>query len=335
RILGRREGPVAPEPAAHAEMAGRALRRAGLAARLETCPDGMVRIRRPLPEPVPLATLIVPTRDRVDLLRTCLTSLRGRTDWARLDIVVVDNDSRDPATLAYLREIEASGAARILRWPGPFDFAAMNNAAARQASEGLLGFINNDVEAYRPDWLQRMAAEALRPEVGAVGAKLVDADGRIQHGGIVLGTGGGMATHAHRFFPGHAPGHLDRLRRTHRVAAVTAACLVVEARKFHAVGGFDAERFAVDFNDVDLCLRLDDGGWRTLMVPEAVLHHREAASRHWTPEALARHEAEVARFRGRWGARLAADRWYHPGFDPELGTYVRLRPTPPKGAQPR
>ncbi len=213
----------------------------------------------------------------------------------------------------------------MLPCPGPFNFAAMNNRAAAEARGRLLVFVNNDVVAHQSDWLRRMAEEALRPEVGAVGAKLLDVRERIQHGGIALGTGG-LVTHAHRHFPGTAPGYLATLRVTHRVSAVTAACLAVEAQKFRAVGGFDEAAFAVDFNDVDLCLRLDAAGYRTLMVPGAVLHHHEAASRRWNPEARLRHEAEVAALRARWGARLAADPWYHPGFDPRAGTYERLRP---------
>ncbi len=297
--------------------------------------DEPARVERALPDPLPLVSLIVPTRDRLDLLRTCVESLSARTDWPALEILIVDNDSREPETLAYLRALEAGGRARVVHWPGPFDFASMNNAAAQSARGRLLGFVNNDVEAFAPDWLRRMAVEALRPEVGAVGAKLIDAQGRIQHGGIVLGAGGGMATHAHRFFPGDAPGDLRRLHATHRVSAVTAACLVVEAKKFAAVGSFDAARFAVDFNDVDLCLRLEAAGWRSLMVPGAVLHHREAASRRWTPRALSRHEAEVAHLQARWPERLAGDRRYHPGFDPDLGTYVALRAQPPADPVPR
>ncbi|KMO14709.1 glycosyltransferase family 2 protein [Methylobacterium platani] len=283
---------------------------------------GIVSLRRDLPAP-PLATVIVPTRDRVELLRACIESIRAHTDWPELELIVCDNDSRHPRTLAYLRRLEDEGV-RVMPCPGPFNFAAMNNRAAAQARGALLVFVNNDVAAFRDDWLRRMAEEALRPEVGAVGAKLLDARGRIQHGGIVLGTGG-LVTHAHRHFPGAAPGYLASLQATHRVSAVTAACLAVESEKFRAVGGFDEAAFAVDFNDVDLCLRLEAGGWRTLMVPGAVLHHHEAASRRWNPEARERHEAEVARLRARWGARLDADPWYHPGFDPRAGTHVRLR----------
>ncbi|MEE7438579.1 glycosyltransferase [Methylobacterium oryzae] len=287
-------------------------------------PDGLVQVEHPLPDERPLASLIVPTRDRLDLLRPCLESLRGCTDWPSTEIIVCDNDSREPETLAYLRALEGEGRGHVVPWPGPFNFAAMNNAAAARARGRLLVFVNNDVEAFRPDWLSRMAREALRPDVGAVGAKLLDGEGRIQHGGIVLGTGG-LVTHGHRHFPGDAPGYLGALRVTHTVSAVTAACLAVEAAKFRAVGGFDEAVFAVDFNDVDLCLRLNAAGYRTLLVPGAVLHHREAASRRWTREARARHAREIAALRTRWGSLLVQDPHYHPGFDPELSTHARLR----------
>lgn len=309
----------APAVRAHLDRTGRA------ASAIEPAGEGALRIVHPLPAPRPAASLIVPTRDRLDLLRPCVESLLA-ADWPDLDLVVIDNGSREPETRAYLGALAAAGRARVLPWPGAFDFAAMNNAAARIARGRLLVFVNNDVVADDPAWLARMARHALRPEIGAVGAKLVDGAGRIQHGGIVLGTGGGLVTHAHRHFPGDAPGYLGRLTVAHRVSAVTAACLMVEADKFAAVGGFDAERFAVDFNDVDLCLRLNAAGRHSLMVPEAVLHHYEGLSRRRTPEAAARHAREIAAFETRWGPLLAQDPHYHPGFDPDLSTHARLRP---------
>ena len=285
--------------------------------------DGVIRLERPLPVPRPLVSLIVPTRDRLDLLRPCIESLRTRTDWPARDILICDNGSREPETLAYLDELRAQGAARILACPGPFDFAAINNRAAEAARGSVLAFVNNDVEACHPDWLERMVREALRPGIGAVGARLIDGEGRIQHGGIVLGAGG-LATHGHRHFPASAPGYLSGLRATRAVSAVTAACLVIEKRKFRENGGFDPA-FAVDFNDLDLCLRLNAAGLRTLYVGGAVLHHRESASRRPSPEAAARHAAEIAALEKRWGPLLAQDPHDHPGFDPDLSTHVRLR----------
>ena len=133
-------------------------------------PDGILTLRHPLPLQPPLVSLIVPTRDRLDLLRPCIASLLTRTAWPEREILICDNDSREPETRAYLRDLEARGLARIVSWPGPFDFAAMNNAAARAARGRVLAFVNNDVEARHPDWLERLVREALRPEVGAVGA---------------------------------------------------------------------------------------------------------------------------------------------------------------------
>jgi len=285
-------------------------------------PGGLIRVTHSLPE-TPLVSIIVPTRDRLDLLRPCLDSLRTRTAWPALEIIVCDNGSRDSETLAYLQAFAGEGRGLVVPYPGPFNFAAMNNAAAARARGQLLVFLNNDVEAFRPDWLIAMARHALRPDIGAVGAKLIDGAGRIQHGGIVLGTGG-LVTHAHRHFPGDAKGYLSTLRAAHRVSAVTAACLMVDAAKFRAVGGFDAERFAVDFNDVDLCLRLNEAGFHTLFAREAVLIHREAASRRWTDEARARHGREIVDLSKRWGPLLVQDPHYNRGFGPDLSTHARL-----------
>ncbi|CAO4176514.1 glycosyltransferase family 2 protein [Methylorubrum populi] len=286
--------------------------------------SGVIRLERALPEPRPLVSLIVPTRDRLDLLRPCIESLCHRTDWPAKEILICDNESRDPETLAYFRALEAEGAARVVACPGPFDFAAINNRVAAEARGALLAFINNDVEAARPDWLERMVREALRPEIGAVGARLIDGEGRIQHGGIVLGTGG-LVTHGHRHFPGEAVGYLSALHATRGVSAVTAACLVIEVDKFRRVGGFDAATFRIDFNDVDLCLRLNARGLRSLYVGGALLHHRESASRRPSAEAAARHRTEVEALKRRWGPLLAQDPHYHPGFDPDLATHLRLR----------
>jgi len=318
-------GEGTPSRAGRVESVRRSLARAGQGgAALTLGPDGVIDVAYPLPEPRPLVSLIVPTRDRLDLLRPCIASLVACTDWPATEILICDNDSRESETLAYFRALAAEGIARVVPCPGPFNFAAMNNRAAEHARGDLIAFVNNDVEAFRPDWLERMVRQALRPDVGAVGAKLLDGGGRIQHGGIVLGTGG-LVTHGHRHFPRNAPGYLSALSAIHVVSAVTAACLVVETRKFRALGGFDEQAFAVDFNDVDLCLRFDRAGWRTMLVPGAVLHHRESSSRRWTAVARARHEAEVVRLKQRWGSLLAQDPHYHPGFDADLSTHARLR----------
>jgi hypothetical protein len=146
---------------------------------------GLVRVIRPLPSPAPRVSLLIPTRDRVDLLQPCVESLRERTDYPDLEIVVVDNGSTDPATLRYFRRLSRDERVRVLPYAGPFNFSAINNFAARQATGSVLGLVNNDIETIHPDWLREMVTQALRPEVGAVGAKLLYPSDLVQHAGVV------------------------------------------------------------------------------------------------------------------------------------------------------
>ena len=206
---------------------------------------------------------------------------------------------------------------RVLRIDAPFNFAALNNTAAAGAAAPLLAFVNDDILVVEPHWLRAMAALAVLPDVGAVGAKLLYPNGALQHGGIVLGLGPPrVAGHELRGAPGDSPGPQGRLQATRQASAVTAACMVLERRKFEAVGGFDAAAFAVAFNDVDLCLRLGGAGYRTLWTPQARLIHLESATRGADRSGITagRFAAEATRMRERWGGRLAAD----PGYNPNL-----------------
>lgn len=275
---------------------------------------GDLRVRYALPPAPPLVTLIVPTRDRVDLLRTCLTGLLQQTDYPALEVIVVDNGSREPATLAYFRELGVDPRVRILPYDAPFDFSRMNNLAAREARGYVLGLINNDIAVRAPGWLREMVALALRPEVGAVGAKLLYADGTIQHAGIVLGLLG-LAGHVCRHWPGEAPGPGRRLTAVRGVAAVTGACLVVRKALYLGVGGLD-EAMPVSCSDVDLCLRLAGRGQRTVFTPHAELHHLESVSRGYERSAAqwAETRREEALLRERWGPLLHDDPHYSPNL---------------------
>lgn len=277
---------------------------------IETDRAGALQIRRPLPAP-PRVSVIIPTRDRVDLLSPCIEGLLHRTDYPDLEILIVDNGSVAQETFDYFRLLEADGRIRVLPMEGPFNFSRLNNAAARAATGSMLLLLNNDISMLEPDWLLRMVAEANRPDVGAVGAKLLYPSGLVQHGGVVLGLKG-LAGHAHQFFPGGHRGYLHRLAVTHRVAAVTAACLAVQKEKYWQVGGLDEANFAVALNDVDFCLKLDAAGYRNLMVPAAVLTHHESATRasdRASGERL-RWRGEVAAFQGRWPGWLERDPFY-------------------------
>lgn len=302
-----------------AEAARRAvaehLQRTGSPAKVVALAGGYHRVVHPLPEPAPLVSLLVPTRDRLDLLRPCLDGLLRRTDYPALEVLILDNDSTEPATLAYFRDIQEDARVRVIPCPGPFNFAAINNQGVQAARGDILGFVNNDIDVIAADWLREMVAQACRPEIGGVGAKLLYGDGRIQHGGVVLGIGG-VAAHAFRCFPGDHPGCFSWLRLVRNVSANTAACLVMRRAVFEQVGGFDAEHFAVAFNDVDLCLKIGAAGYRQVWTPFAELYHLESVSRggDLDPQVIDRFRRESLRMRQCWAKVLDADPCYNPNL---------------------
>lgn len=289
-------------------------RAARIAPRLPAAP---VIVARDLP-PV---TIIVPTRNRVDLLRTCLAGVAA-VDYPQFDVIVVDNDSDDAETLAYLAALDPARH-RLLRHSAPFNYSAINNRAAAWAQGRLLCLLNNDIEMIAPDWLAIMACQALRADVGAVGAQLLYPDGRIQHAGVVIGVGGGAA-HAHRFVHHDKEGYFRRHALPQFTSAVTAACLLVQRERFEAVGGLDEGNFAVAFNDVDLCLRLNQRGWQSLYEPRATLIHHESVSRGLDRDALgaARFAGELAALKRIWRTDMIVDPWHHPALSRDAEQFV-------------
>lgn len=266
-------------------------------------------------ETAPSVTAIIPTRDRHELLRTCIEGLE-RTDYPAIQTIVVDNGSSEQDSLDYLSELESRGV-QILRVPGPFNYSVLNNAAVRQARGELLCFLNNDVEMTDPDWLSLLVRQAIRPDIGAVGARLLYPDGTIQHAGVFTGIGGG-AGHAHRFLKADEPGYFERARLPQRVSAVTGACMVVARDKFLAAGGFDEERFPVAFNDVDLCLKLNARGWQSFYEPRATLIHHESKSRGSDSSRMnrARFAGELAALKRVWNTDQVRDPYHHPHLSP-------------------
>ena len=260
---------------------------------------------------MPSVTIIIPTRNRVDLLRTCLEGVAS-TAYPRLDVIVVDNGSDDTETLDYLSALETSHI-RVMRHPGPFNYSTINNRAAREAQGQLLCLLNNDIEVTSPDWLSIMVMQAIREEVGAVGAQLLYPDGRIQHAGVVIGVGN-AAGHAHRFVQPQEEGYFRRHMLPQFTSAVTGACLVVDRERFLAVGGLDERNFAVAYNDVDLCLRLNERGWQSLYEPRAVLIHHESVSRgqDLDPVGAARFAGELAALKRIWKTDEIVDPFHHP-----------------------
>jgi GT2 family glycosyltransferase len=282
-----------------------------------------VRVRWQLPAAPPPVTLIIPTRDRLDLLKACLESVLSKTTYPRYDIVVIDNDSREPATLAYLEGLARRPGVWVRRWPQPFNYAAMHNAVVAEISSPYVALLNNDVEVIAPEWLEEMMGHAIRPEVGAVGAKLLYPDGTIQHGGVLVGQHG-AADAAQRAFSGDEDGYFHSAMVVQTVSAVTAACLVCRRDEYLAVGGMDAERFSVAFNDVDLCLKLRALGRRILWTPHALLYHHESATRQTSrsPEAQAHEQREVATLRAKWQTETFLDPFYSPNLTRSLQTHV-------------
>ena len=286
-------------------------------------PFGTIKVQWPLPQELPLVSVIVPTKDKVDLLRSCIESVTRLTDYDNYEILIVDNGSVEKRTGDYLASLETNGRIRIVAYPEPYNFSAINNFAVRRASGSYLCLLNNDTEVIEPGWLTELMRYAVRPDVGAVGAKLLYEDRSIQHAGVVVGIGD-AAGHAHRFLPTDQPGYFRTAHVSQFVSSVTAACLVVDRRKYLAVGGLDEEKLAVAFNDVDFCLKLNAAGWRNVYVPHAVLIHHESKSRgsDSSPQNIDRYRRELAVLQERWGTKTYKDPLHNPNLDRHSETYV-------------
>lgn len=271
-------------------------------------------LERLVPDPAPSITLIIPTRNRVELLRQCVESISEITDYPNYRFLIVDNESDDPETLEYFQQLPDN--AEVLRIEGPFNFSKLNNEAVAKCDSDLIGLINNDIEANHAEWLSSMVAQAIRPDIGAVGAKLHFREGLLQHAGIFLGFQD-AAGHFFHGLPWSFYGHANRANMVQNLSAVTAACLVVERKKYLEVGGLDEEAFAVAYNDVDFCLKLNKAGYRTLYTPFARLFHHESASRGESEKTAERKEAakeEIRALNKKWGELIRNDPAYNPNL---------------------
>lgn len=317
------------------QAAGTALQqycdRNGLGARVEASrlSPGYHRVAFPIPDPEPKVSVIIPTKNGRDMLSRCIRSLRA-TEYDNLEIIVVNNGSDDPATLAYFDAVREQGV-NVLEYPGVFNYSAITNFAVEKAAHGeLLLFLNNDVHALDRSWLREMVSHAVRPGVGVVGAALYYPDGRLQHGGVVVGAGG-VAGHAHHLLSQDQPGYFGRAKLTQDLSAVTGACMLVKRSIFYEVGKFDGTNLPVAFNDVDLCLRVREMGLKVVWTPYARLLHLESATRSRdmsTPER----QGEVRYMQDRWSGAIAYDPYYNPNLSLE-SPHFRLA-WPPRGGKP-
>jgi len=271
------------------------------------------RPRWPIPNSPPLVSVIIPTRDNVGLLETCVSSVLEKTLYPNYEVLIVDNESAEPATIDYLSRVSADPRVRLLEYPGRFNFSAINNYAVAEAAGELLCLLNDDTEVIDPGWLGELVSHACRPEIGCVGAKLLYPDGRIQHAGVICGIGG-IAGHSHRYFPETDGGYFSRLLLIQNLSAVTAACLAVRRDVWQSAGGMNEADLPVAFNDVDFCLRVRQAGLRNLWTPYALLRHHESASRgsDIAPRDKKRYFQEIDYMRSRWGNYLHRDPYYSP-----------------------
>lgn len=286
----------------------------------------------------PLVSIIIPTRDQFALLERCVSSLLEKTTYPHYEILLVDNGSTEPAACAWLDGLAALGEARIrvLRYPQPFNYAAMNNLGAREARGDYLVLLNNDTAIVQGDWLDALLNHAQRPEVGVVGAKLLYPSGQVQHAGLLLGLHG-MAGYPFSGAEADAPGYMHRLEIDQNYSAVSAACLMVRRALYDELGGMDAEAFPLICGDMDLCLRARTAGYLTVWTPHAVLLHEKGATlTSMPPEGFdqQRERAQDEMYR-RWLPALAHDPAYNRNlslqsteFTVETDTRLNWNPLP-------
>jgi GT2 family glycosyltransferase len=271
----------------------------------------------------PRVTIIIPTRDRADLLEPCVVSVMQKSTYSAFEIIIVDNASVEPETRMLFASLQKRyPAIRVVEFPELFNYSRINNFAVGASSGDMLLFLNNDTEVITSDWIESLVQQAQREAIGAVGSLLLYGDHTIQHAGVILGIGG-IAGHSHRHFPADTGGYVNAVVSPTNYSAVTAAALMVRRPVFDEVGGFD-ERFSVAYNDVDLCLRIRRAGYRNVFVPGAKLFHLESKSRGYdvTTEQLAVATRERNSMLERWGTELQNDPYYSPHLTLEFENFA-------------
>lgn len=273
---------------------------------------GRWRMRYGIP-PGSRVSIIIASGGKTEVLRTNLNSLFTKTSYPDFEVVVIDNSSGDSIEkLIHQFSLTGGRSLRYIDWRHkPFNYSAINNAAARECESPLLLFLNDDTSVMAPDWLESMVELGMRPEVGAVGAKLLYPNGRIQHAGVVMGLYDNCG-HGFKALDGSVGHYFDFPDVIRNVSAVTGACLMTRKDVFWQAGGFDETDFAVAFNDVDLCLKIGALGFRVLYTPHALLYHHEAFSK--TSKDLVPHPEEVIRMRYKWENIIARDPYYSPNL---------------------
>jgi GT2 family glycosyltransferase len=278
----------------------------------------MKRINWPLPENLPLVSIIIPTRNCKALVKQCIESLYALTDYNNFEVLLVNNDSDNIESIEYFKQLALNSKVKLLNYNAAFNYSAINNFAVKHAKGDVLLFMNNDIELLHKGWLEEMVIQAIREDIGCVGAKLYYPNMTIQHAGVIVGLWG-CAGHSHKHFKHNDSGYMGRLNVVQNYSAVTAACLAVRKTVFNEVKGFNEENLTVAFNDVDLCLKIQDKGYRNLWTPYAEMIHHESSSRgsEDTPEKKIREAKEIAYMQSIWHLDTKTDPAYSHWLTPE------------------
>lgn len=266
-----------------------------------------------LPKKKPKVTLIIPTRNKVDLLKTCISSILEKTSYPNYDIIIIDNNSDCEQTLNYLKWITKTfKKIQIISYKKEFNYSAINNFAVKHTKSEIVGFVNNDIEVITPNWMEEMIQHVVRRDVGCVGSKLYYPNETIQHAGVIMGIGG-VAGHSHKYFPRNDHGYFGRLKLVSEFSAVTAACLFVNRKLFIKVKGFDQKNLPIAFNDVDLNLKVKALKYRNIFTPFAELYHHESASRGLedNPIKIKRALREIRFIKKKWHKIIEHDPSYN------------------------
>jgi len=277
---------------------------------------GYYRVNYMLPDVQPLVTIIIPTYNNYKLIKQCVDSIFQKTTYLNYEVLIINNGSDDKKVLNYFESLSDISNCQVVEDDGEFNFSRINNTAVYEHSNGdIVCLLNDDTEVISPDWLTEMVSHALRPEIGAVGAKLWYKNNTLQHGGVILGIGG-IADHAHKRFGLHSLGYFSRMVLVSQFSAVTAACLVVRKSVYQEVGGLDECNLSVAFNDVDFCLKVRDAGYKNLWTPYAELYHYESVSRGYEDslEKKERFEKEVIFMQTKWKEIIENDPAYSPNL---------------------
>lgn len=304
------------------------LKRMGVEGTVSHTPDlGFFRVQYPV-QGEPLVSIIIPNKDEKDTLKACIQSIREKTEYQNYEIIIIENNSTTDEIFQYYKELSKDPQIRLLRWKKEFNYSAINNYGVNHAKGQYLLFLNNDVKIITSGWIREMLGMCQRPEVGAVGVKLIYPDNTIQHAGCVMGIGG-IAGHMFVNMPANRTGYLHKASILQDMSAVTAACMMMKRSAFEEAGGF-TEKLSVAFNDVDLCLKVRRNERLIVYDPYVELYHMESKTRgeEDNPEKVRRFQEEIEYMRCQWIDILKkGDPYYNKNLSLTKWNYS-LRPIP-------